>query len=55
MTTLDRMFFANYVRNFTIVLVCLLSLYVVVDLFMNLNDFTRGKNDPIEILSHVGG
>lgn len=55
MTTLDRMFFANYIRNFTIVLVCLLSLYVVVDLFMNLNDFTRGKNDPIEILSHVGG
>lgn len=55
MTTLDRMFFANYVRNFTIVLVCLLSLYVVVDLFMNLNDFTRGKNDPVEILTHVGG
>jgi lipopolysaccharide export system permease protein len=55
MTTLDRMFFANYVRNFVIVLVCLLSLYVVVDLFMNLNDFTKGKNDPRDILSHVSG
>ncbi len=55
MTTLDRMFFANYARNFAIVLVCLLSLYVVVDLFMNLNDFTKGKDGPLAILGHVGG
>lgn len=55
MTTLDRMFFFNYVRNFAIVLVCLLSLYVVVDLFMNLNDFTKGKEGPFDILGHVGG
>jgi len=54
MTTLDRMFFANFLRNFAIVLVCLLSLYVVVDLFMNLNDFTKNKNGPLEILAHVG-
>lgn len=54
MTTLDRMFFANFARNFAIVLVCLLSLYVVVDLFMNLNDFTKNKNGPHEILAHVG-
>lgn len=55
MTTLDRMFFANYVRNFAIVLVCLLSLYVVVDLFMNLNDFTKGKAGIGDVLAHVGG
>lgn len=55
MTTLDRMFFANYVRNFAIVLVCLLSLYVVVDLFMNLNDFTKGKAGVGDVLVHVGG
>lgn len=55
MTTLDRMFFANYARNFAIVLVCLLSLYVVVDLFMNLNDFTKGKEGPLDVLGHVGG
>ncbi len=54
MTTLDRMFFANFVRNFAIVLVCLLSLYVVVDLFMNLNDFTKNKKDVLKILAHVG-
>ncbi|MCU0705913.1 MAG: LptF/LptG family permease [Fimbriiglobus sp.] len=55
MTTLDRMFFASYLRNFAIVLTCLLSLYLVVDLFMNLNDFTKGKNGPFDILSHVAG
>lgn len=55
MTTLDRMFFANYVRNFAIVLVCLLSLYVVVDLFMNLNDFTKSNSGVVEKLVYIGG
>ena len=55
MTTLDRMFFASFVRNFLIVLVSLIGLYLVVDLFMNLNDFTRGKNGILGVLSHVGG
>ncbi len=55
MTTLDRMFFAGFVRNFAIVLVSLVGLYLVVDMFMNLNDFTRGKNGILGVLSHVGG
>ncbi len=55
MTTLDRMFFLNYVRNFLIVLVCLLGLYVVVDLFMNLNDFTKNKAGLGEVAEHIGG
>ena len=54
MTTLDRMFFANFVRNFAIVLVCMLSLYLVVDLFMNLNDFTKNKSKPEHVLAHIG-
>ena len=41
MSILDRMYFAIFVRNYIIVLVCLLSLYIVVDLFTNLNDFTN--------------
>jgi lipopolysaccharide export system permease protein len=53
MTTLDRMFFANFLRNFAIVLVCLLALYVVVDLFMNLNEFTKNKSNPADILAHI--
>lgn len=40
MTTLDRMLFFSYLRSYTIVLVCVLSLYVIVDLFTNLDDFT---------------
>ncbi len=42
MTTLDRMLFVNYVRSYLIVLVSLLSLYVVIDLFSNLDSFTKG-------------
>jgi lipopolysaccharide export system permease protein len=55
MTTLDRMFFVNYVRNFLIVLSSLLGLYVVVDLFMNLNDFTKDKGGVYDVLRHVAG
>ena len=42
MTTLDRMFFAGYLRSYLIVLVSLLSLYIIVDLFTNLDDFSKG-------------
>jgi lipopolysaccharide export system permease protein len=41
-TTLDRMFFTNYLRSYLIVLSSLLSLYIIVDLFTNLDDFSRG-------------
>lgn len=41
-TTLDRMLFLNYVRSYLIVLSCLLTLYIVLDLFTNLDDFSRG-------------
>jgi lipopolysaccharide export system permease protein len=44
MHTLDRMLFAAFLRSYIIVLVSLLSLYVVIDLFTNLDDF-----------SHTGG
>lgn len=42
MTTLDRQLFVNYLRSYLIVLSCLLGLYVIVDLFMNLDDFSQG-------------
>lgn len=41
-TTLDRMYLVNYLRSYLIVLVSLLSLYVIVDLFTNLDDFSGG-------------
>ena len=43
MTTLDRQLFVGYLRSYAIVLVSLLSLFIVLDLFINLDDFTKGS------------
>ena len=45
-TTLDRVLLVNYLRSYAIVLSCLLSLYVVIDLFTNLAYFHRFSVDP---------
>ncbi len=42
MTTLDRLLLGSYLRSYLIVLTSLLSLYIVIDLFTNLDDFTKG-------------
>lgn len=51
MTTLDRLYFVGYVRSYLIVLVSLLSLYIIVDLFTNLDDFSKGSF--AENLKHI--
>jgi lipopolysaccharide export system permease protein len=51
LTTLDRMLFINYLRSYIIVLSCLLSLYIVLDLFTNLDDFSRGT--LVENAQHI--
>jgi lipopolysaccharide export system permease protein len=51
MTTLDRLYFAAYLRQYGIVWSSLLSLYIVVDLFTNLDDFSQGG--VAENLQHV--
>jgi lipopolysaccharide export system permease protein len=53
MTTLDRMFFHGYLRSYLIVLVSLLSLYVIVDLFTNLDAFSQGKSFADNV-QHIG-
>lgn len=51
MSTLDRMYLVNYIRNYFIVLISLLSLYIIVDLFTNLDDFSgRGF---VPMLLHI--
>lgn len=40
MSTLDRMYLINYLRSYCIVLGSLLSLYIIVDLFTNLDKFS---------------
>jgi lipopolysaccharide export system permease protein len=52
-TTLDRMYFAAYLRSYLIVLTSLLSLYVIVDLFTNLDDFSKGSF--AQNLRHITG
>src|SRR6478672_4706489 len=51
MTTLDRSLFRAYLQAYLICLVSLLSLYVVVDLFMNLEDFAHQGLEAV--LRHV--
>ncbi|MGL6095886.1 MAG: LptF/LptG family permease, partial [Fimbriiglobus sp.] len=52
LTTLDRMYLFAYFRSYLIVLISLLSLYIVVDLFTNLDDFSgRGF---VPMLVHIG-
>jgi lipopolysaccharide export system permease protein len=51
MTTLDRSLFRAYLQAYLICLISLLSLYVVVDLFMNLEDFAHQGLEAV--LRHV--
>lgn len=52
MTTLDRMTLVSYFRSYLIVLVSLLSLYVVLDLFTNIDTFGRSGKFA-SVLDHV--
>jgi lipopolysaccharide export system permease protein len=53
MRTLDRLVVAAYARSYLICLVSLLSLYIVIDLFTNLNDFFDG-NDLLHAVTGIG-
>lgn len=53
MTILDRLYFVSFLKQYVIVLLSLLSLYVVVDLFTNLNDFTGNKADFGAVVKHI--
>ncbi|MGL4419463.1 MAG: LptF/LptG family permease, partial [Gemmataceae bacterium] len=53
MMTLDRMVLIAFVRSYLIVLVSLLSLYIVIDLFTNLDDFA-GRGSFLGMLEHIG-
>jgi lipopolysaccharide export system permease protein len=50
--TLDRMLFISYLRSYLIVLTSMLSLYVIVDLFTNLDDFS--KRGFVDNFLHIG-
>jgi lipopolysaccharide export system permease protein len=53
MNRIDRSILATYLRSYVIVLTAVLSLYVVIDLFTNLDDFVS-KNGLVATLEHIG-
>jgi lipopolysaccharide export system permease protein len=53
MTILDRMLFVSFLRAYFICLVSTLSLYIVVDLFTNIDDFFKPDRSSLQILSHI--
>jgi lipopolysaccharide export system permease protein len=54
MNLLDRQLIVSYVKSYLGCVVSLLGLYVVVDLFMNIDDFAQGKDGLLPILAHIG-
>ena len=51
---LDRLMIYSYVKSYVICLISLLSLYIVVDLFMNVNDFAHTNDGLGPFLRHIG-
>ncbi|MDB5312558.1 MAG: putative permease YjgP/YjgQ family protein [Gemmataceae bacterium] len=52
-TTLDRMFLISYFRSYAIVWTSLISLYVVLDLFTNIDSFGRDGRGVRGVVEHV--
>ncbi len=51
--TLDRALFFSFLRSYAIVFTSLLSLYVIIDLFTNLDDFA-GNGGLVTMLARIG-
>jgi lipopolysaccharide export system permease protein len=54
MHLLDRMLIRSYLKAYFVCLVSLLSLYIVIDLFTNVDDFTEQHRGLAPILKHIG-
>jgi lipopolysaccharide export system permease protein len=52
-TILDRMLFVSFLRAYLICLVSTLSLYVIVDLFTNIDDFFQPDRKTYQIAQHI--
>jgi lipopolysaccharide export system permease protein len=55
MRLLDRLLIWSYVKAYLICLVSLLSLYIVVDLFTNLEDFAQRETSLVPVLETIAG
>jgi lipopolysaccharide export system permease protein len=54
MTLLDRSLIRSYLKSYLVCLISFLSLYVIVDLFMNLDDFADRHKGLASVLRHIG-
>src|SRR5713101_1738307 len=54
MHLLDRVLIRGYIKAYLVCLVSLLSLYVVIDLFTNVDDFAEQHHGLAPILKHIG-
>ncbi len=54
MNLIDRMLVRGYVKSYIVCLISLLSLYIVVDLFTNLDDFADAHHGLLPVLKHIG-
>ncbi|MBM4073750.1 MAG: YjgP/YjgQ family permease [Planctomycetes bacterium] len=54
LTLLDRLLIRSYLKSYLICVVSLISLYVVVDLFTNLEEFTHGRKGMTAIVHDIG-
>ncbi len=50
---LDRLLVYSYLKAYTICLVSMLSLYIVVDLFTNMDDFTQHNHSFAGVMGHI--
>src|SRR5208337_3848956 len=50
---LDRQLIMSYLKAYVICFVSLLSLYIVVDLFTNIDDFTQGHRGLLDVVRHI--
>jgi lipopolysaccharide export system permease protein len=53
-TTIDRLLIFNYFKAYAFCLVSLMGLFIVVDLFLNLEDFTSNRKGFTDVLAFVG-
>jgi len=51
---LDRQMVFNYIKAYLVCLVSLMGLFIVVDLFMNLDDFIQAHNGFGSVMEHIG-
>src|SRR6516165_5076675 len=50
---MDRQLIYSYFKAYFVCLISLLSLYIVVDLFTNLDDFTHKNDGMLGVIKHI--